>query len=140
MASGPELFDFLIYTAPPTEKPTGNYWGRSPPPLPMGFAMGGGRLDPQIGEFRPGGPIEQLKVATKIELLWRLVATEQPPKTVGNLGLRGPAPGSHGDTLHTRPDPQRPLCERLSGRRGNKGEKRGSFAQPRPEWLRLCLR
>ncbi len=47
-ASGPEIVDCGgSERPPPTAKPTGKCRGRSPPPFPMGFAVGRGRLDPQ---------------------------------------------------------------------------------------------
>jgi hypothetical protein len=43
-------------------KPIGKGGGRSLLPFPMGFAVGGGRLDPQIDDFWTGSSIEQPQV------------------------------------------------------------------------------
>ncbi len=42
---------------PPTAKPIGKRGGLPPPPLPMGFAVGGGVETPEIDDLRPGNSI-----------------------------------------------------------------------------------
>ncbi len=50
--AGQEIVDLWGSKRPtPTAKPTGKCGGRSPPPFPVGFAVGGGRLDPQNRRF-----------------------------------------------------------------------------------------
>ncbi len=65
--------------------------GRSPhpPPFPVGFAVGGGRLDPEVDDFRPGQP-PGLRISfgalTKSDLSGRGLAyhARRPPCTTSH--------------------------------------------------------
>ncbi len=41
-----------------TQKPLEKVGGLRPPPIPSGFAVGDGRLDPETNDFRHGGSIK----------------------------------------------------------------------------------
>ncbi len=54
-ASGREIVDFCAERPPPTAEPIGKVGGRGPQPFPMGFAVGGGHLDPTNRRFPISG-------------------------------------------------------------------------------------
>ncbi len=58
-ASGPEIVDLLGLNGPLLpHNPLEKVGGEALQLFPVGFAAGGGRLDPsQIGDFRPGGSV-----------------------------------------------------------------------------------
>ena len=82
-------------TAPSYRKTHWNKWGRRRPPFPIGFVVGGGRLDSKIDDFRPGSSIEE----PEVDFASRGRGPELPKVGPKGAGIGPTGPGESLDFL-----------------------------------------